>query len=363
LSVLPGVLKGEKERGKSANLATMPLMRSTEKMRLMWLHYLVWALILMISFFSMVQADGVGRSALSACSSCAFYALIVYGNISFLYPRFYQAEKFVPYLVGSAVLLIIAGIGRGYASLYIRNPSFAAAPHWLDAWTNVAFLFPVTTVFILSFIFRLAMAYFALKQQAEQIEWQRSQFELRLLKAQVQPHFLFNTLNAIYYEAYMESPQTALLIERLSDIMRYFIDQSTKEYVQLTTEIQFLDNYIALEKMRIKPEPEIIFDRRVDDQRKIPPMLLMTFVENIFKHGIDKISGNNKIYISLYEKDHHLVFQTKNLLNKHADPRQGHGLGLDNLRQRLMILYGKDFDMHATEDNQYFTARLKFPLT
>ncbi|WP_084138143.1 sensor histidine kinase [Chryseolinea serpens] len=341
----------------------MSFMPVSEKMRLMGLHYLVWASILIISFFSMLQADGATRSALSACSSCGFYALIVYGNISFLYPRFYQEKKFVPYLLGAVALLILAGLGRGYLSLYIRNASFAAAPHWLDPWTHVTFLLSVTTVFILSFIFRLAMAYFELKQQSEKILLQRSQFELRLLKAQVQPHFLFNTLNAIYYEAYMEAPQTALLIERLSDIMRYFIDQSTKEYVLLTTEIQFLDNYIALEKMRIKPEPEIIFHRSVDDQRKIPPMLLMTFVENIFKHGIDKISGNNKILLSLYEKDQHLVFQTRNLLNKHADPRQGHGLGLNNLRQRLMILYGKDFDMQATEDNQYFTASLKFPLT
>jgi sensor histidine kinase YesM len=335
----------------------------TEKIQLMGAHYLVWASILIISFFSMLQADGARLSALSACTSCGFYALIVYGNISFLYPHFYQKKKFLLYLLGSIVLLVVAGLGRGYLSLYVRNASFAAAPHWLNTWANITFLLSVTTVFILSFIFRLAMAYFTLKQQAEKILLQRSQFELRLLKAQVQPHFLFNTLNAIYYEAYMEAPQTALLIERLSDIMRYFIDQSTKEYVHLATEIQFLDNYIALEKMRIKPEPEIIFHRSIDDQRKIPPMLLMTFVENIFKHGIDKISGNNTVYISLYEKDHHLVLQTKNSLNRHIDPQQQQGFGLNNLRQRLTILYGKNFDMHTTEDNQYFTACLKFPLT
>jgi len=341
----------------------MPLKPFNEKIRLLGAHLLVWASILIISFFSMLQADGAGPSALSACISCSFYALIVYGNICFLYPRFYQKKKFFLYLLGSTVLLLIAGFGRGYLSLYVRNTAFAAAPHWLNTWGNITFLLSVTTVFILSFIFRLAMAYFTLKRQAEKILLQRSQFELRLLKAQVQPHFLFNTLNAIYYEAYMEAPQTALLIERLSDIMRYFIDQSTKEYVQLATEIGFLDNYIALEKMRIKPEPEIRFQCLVDEQRQIPPMLLMTFVENIFKHGIDKISGNNKIYISLYEKDQHLVFQTKNYLNKHADPRQQHGLGLNNLHQRLTILYGTNFEMHTAKDDQYFTAHLKFPIT
>ncbi|SDH18601.1 sensor histidine kinase [Chitinophaga filiformis] len=336
----------------------------SEKFRLLWLHFLVWVSIGIISFFSMLQADGAGRSALSACNSCVFYALIVYGNINFLYPRFYQKKKFVLYLLGAIILLVTAGLGRGYLSLYIRNETFAAAPHWLDTWSHITFLLSVSTVFILSFVFRLAMAYFTLKQQSEKILLQQSQFELRLLKAQVQPHFLFNTLNAMYYEAYMEAPRTALLIERLSDIIRYFVDQGTNEYVALATEIQFLDNYIALEKMRIKPEPEIIFHRSIDDQRKIPPMLLMTFVENIFKHGIDKISGCNKIYISLIEKEQHLIFQTRNSLNRHADPRLRQGLGLKNLRQRLTILYGKNFDLHITEEtNEYFVASLKFPLT
>jgi sensor histidine kinase YesM len=336
----------------------------SEKFRLRLLHYLVWASIAIISFFSMLQADGAGRSALSACNSCIFYALIVYGNINFLYPRLYQKKKFFLYLIGSTILLVIAGLGRGYLSLLIRNKAFAASPRWLDTWSHISFLLSVTSVFILSFVFRLAMAYFTLKRQSEKILLQQSQFELRLLKAQVQPHFLFNTLNAIYFEAYMEAPRTALLIERLSDMIRYFVDQSANEYVLLATEIQFLDNYIALEKMRINPEPEIIFHRSIDDQCKVPPMLLMTFVENIFKHGIDKISGSNKIYISLSEKEHHLVFQTRNRLNRHADPRQVQGLGLKNLRQRLAILYGKDFELYTGEENnEYFVASLKFPLT
>jgi LytS/YehU family sensor histidine kinase len=88
---------------------------------------------------------------------------------------------------------------------------------------------------------------------------------------------------------------------------------------------------------------------------------LMTFVENVFKHGIDKISGKNKIYISLQEEDNHLVFQTKNLLSTHRSTSQ-HGLGLKNLRQRLTILYGNNFDMQTAEDNECFVASLKFPV-
>lgn len=330
---------------------------------MIWLQSLVWALIFTVSFFSMLQVDGAARSAMSAFISCIFYAFIIYGNISFLYPRLYQKKKYVWYFLSAVLLLLIGGLGRGYLSLYIRNSSFASAPHLLENQTHFTFLLSITTVFILSFIFRLAMAYFTVKRQSEEILLQRSETELRLLKAQVQPHFLFNTLNTMYYEAYMEAPRTALLIERLSDIMRYFVDSSTKEFVLLSTEVSFINNYIALEKIRIRPEPEIIFDRSINEDRKIPPMLLMTFVENIFKHGIDKISGENKIEISLYEKEGYLFFQTKNFINRHADARQREGLGLTNLRQRLSILYGNDFEMHTEKDNKYFIASLKLPLT
>jgi hypothetical protein len=335
----------------------------TGKRRLTYLHYLVWASILVISFVSMIHEDGVGRSAMAACSSCTFYALIIYGNINFLYPRFYERKRYGLYVAAAVVLLVIAGLGRGYMYQMISNDSFAAAPRWLDARTNLAFLMPVTTVFILSFVFRLAMAYFVVKQQSEEMLLQRSQFELKLLKAQVQPHFLFNTLNTMYYEAFVEAPRTAALIERLSGIMRYFVDQSSQEYVRLATEMEFIDNYIALERIRINPEPEIVFERSFDGERMIPPMLLMTFVENIFKHGIDKITGDNRIYLSLCEKDGALFFQTRNLLNRHADPRQGEGLGLKNLRQRLEILYGKNFELQTLKDEGSFTANLKLPLT
>src|SRR5882757_2877989 len=165
------------------------------KATLVRLQYLVWAAVLLISFFSMLSADGVKRSAASAIINSCFYALIIYGNIRFLYPSFYQNKRYVPYVAGSVVLLLLAGVGRGYLSLFIHNRYFAAAPKLLDVATYVTFFLSGITVFVLSFIFRLAIAYFMLKQASEEALLQRSEFELKLLRAQVQPHFLFNTLN------------------------------------------------------------------------------------------------------------------------------------------------------------------------
>ena len=351
-------------RGKSGIFAAgMNKMNSLkEKATLARLQYLVWAAILLISFFAMISSDGVKLSAAYAINNSCFYALIIYGNIRFLYPRFYQKRRYMLYVAGSILLLLLAGTGRGYVSLIIHNEFLSAAPRLLDIGTYVTFFLSGITVFVLSFIFRLAIAYFMIKQASEEALLQRSQFELKLLRAQVQPHFLFNTLNNMYYEAYMDSPRTALLIERLSDIMRYFVDQSSQETVPLATEVQFLDNYIALEKIRIRPEPEIEFEKQYDARIPVPPMLLMTFVENIFKHGIDKISGCNKIEISLVHQNGYLYFSTKNTINRHAGRTTQDGLGLKNLRKRLSILYGGNFVLDTLDDGQYFTATLKVPL-
>jgi sensor histidine kinase YesM len=332
------------------------------KMTLTQLQYLVWSAILTISFISMISSDGVARSALFAFNGVCFYALIIYGNIQFLYPRFFQRKRYVLYVIGSVLLVGVAGFLKGYLSLYIRSFGLGKNFRMQDAETHLGFFLSGVTVFVLSLIIRLAIAYFAVKQQSEEALLQRSQFELKLLKAQVQPHFLFNTLNNIYYEAYMEAPRTALLIERLSDIMRYFIDQNIQDMVSLETEVQFLDNYITLEKIRILPEPELEFRKDFKAGIQLPPMLLMTFVENIFKHGIDKISGCNKVWINIAEQEGYLIFETRNSINRHPGRTRPTGLGLKNLRQRLSLLYGSDFELETRDEGGYYTAFLKIPL-
>ena len=333
-----------------------------EKRALTRLHCLVWAAIMLISFFGMISSDGVRMSAAYTIVNSSLYALIIYGNISFLYPKLYQKKRYVLYALASALLVILTGAMKGLFNNFIRNNAFLPADKLLRIENYPVFFLFGITVFVLSFVFRMAINYFIIKRASEEALLQRSQFELKLLRAQVQPHFLFNTLNNMYYEAYLDSPRTALLIERLSEIMRYFVDQSSQETVPLATEVLFLDNYIALEKIRIRPEPEIGFEKRFDPGTPIPPMLLMTFVENIFKHGVDKISGCNKIEISLVQQKGYLYFSTKNAINRHAGQQMPGGLGLANLRKRLSILYGGNFELETVNDGQYFTATLKVPL-
>jgi LytS/YehU family sensor histidine kinase len=247
-------------------------------------------------------------------------------------------------------------------TLSLYNTYVAKQPEPVTIRMMTNYIAGALLIFVLSFIFRIAIAYFKLKQHAEEIMLEKAQAELNLLKLQVQPHFLFNTLNNIYYEAYRDSPQTAILIERLSEIMRYFVDESPKNTVFLSTEIIFLENYIALEKIRIPHQTSVKFIKQVEADCRIPPMLLMTFVENIFKHGIDKTKRRNSIEISLIQKDNWLTFKTRNQLSEISKFEAVRGSGIANLRKRLNLLYGGNFELLTDKSDEYYTAFLTVPL-
>jgi sensor histidine kinase YesM len=327
------------------------------------LQWLVWIAVFFINFFTLLPEHGFLQSAGLTIVNVAFYGFVIYGNIKFLFPRFYEKGKKLQYILYVMALLIGGGLVRGFLSMSVYNSFSPGTP---EKWTfgmGVYFVLAGFLTYMLSFIFRIALAYFSLKQQSEKILAQKSQAELNLLKSQVQPHFLFNTLNNIYYEAYREAPRTAALIERLSDIMRYFVDESPKDEVSLQTEIKYIENYIALEKIRIRHETEINFVKDYNAETSIPPMLLMTFVENIFKHGIDKSSSDNKIDISLTQQDGCLLFQTRNRIPGKPVVQTSHGFGIQNLRKRLTLLYGTNFELDTDDSDKHFTAFLKLQLS
>ena len=327
------------------------------------LELLVWGAIFLINFFSLLPMDGVLQSIIFTILNTLFYAVIIYGNISFLFPRLYLRGRIVIYIITSVVLLAAVGVLKTWISQLIYNKWFATKFYPLTWQSMVYVTVGCAVAFILSFVFRIALAYFALKRQTRQIQEQKSMAELNLLKSQVQPHFLFNTLNNIYYEAFREAPRTALLIGRLSEIMRYFVDESPKEKVLLATEIQFLENYIALEKIRIRHGVEVIFRRECNTQLLIPPMLLMTFVENIFKHGVDRSGTDNKVWLSLMERDGFLVFETENELQEATALNSTKGFGIENLQKRLTLLYGGQARLETSRTDTGFHATLKIPLS
>jgi sensor histidine kinase YesM len=325
------------------------------------LQVLIWGFVMLLTFFTYLP-DGPGMSAAYAFLNTIAYAVIIYGNISFLFPRLYLKGETIAYMIIAPLAVFAFAAGRAWVVILVHNYFNPKMPEYYNWQEILYFTGSSLFIFMMSFVFRIAIDYFRLKRQAEQMLEQKSVAELNLLKSQVQPHFLFNTLNNIYYEAFREAPRTALLIGRLSDIMRYFVDESPKEKVLLSTEIKFLENYIALEEIRIRHGVKVTFDQQYEGNPVIPPMLLMTFVENIFKHGIDRSAKGNAFAIKLQQEGHYLTFTTCNGLPAESPPVVHAGIGLINLEKRLILLYGNRFELRTTQTGNSYQAYLKIPL-
>jgi sensor histidine kinase YesM len=334
----------------------------SQSLSIFQLQLLIWVAVLLLIFFSLLPMDGLLKSVLYTVVNAASYAIIIYGNILFLYPVFYQKRRFVAYGISVALFLILIGMLKGYTGIILyRNVLHIKIPP-VNLPELLSYVPGGVLIYVLSLVFRIALAYFTLKQQTEEILLQKSQAELNLLKSQVQPHFLFNALNNIYYRVYKVDPPSAGLIERLSDIMRYFVDESPKEAVPVSTEVAFIENYMELERIRIRHGASINFEKDYNPELRIPPMLLMTFVENIFKHGIDKSRRRNPVTISLVQQNDFLLFKTS---NRKIDPPahdQTGGFGIINLTKRLRLLYGDKFELSIDCEGELFNAFLKIPL-
>ncbi len=199
----------------------------------------------------------------------------------------------------------------------------------------------------------------ALRQKNE-AELEKTKAELSLLKSQVNPHFLFNTLNNLYSLALSGSESTADAILKLSGIMRYLIDmegQSSK--VAASQEIECIRQYIDLQKLRISENHSIHLNIEGNpDSFLIEPLLMLPLVENAFKYGIAP-DGKTKILIQIEMNENHFRLKIENGIFRSGNIFPGLGTGLKNLRKRLDLLYPGGSFLHTKEENNLFTAELK----
>lgn len=189
--------------------------------------------------------------------------------------------------------------------------------------------------------------------------------ELSLLKSQINPHFLFNSLNTVYGLALEEqSPKSAEGIQKLSDMMRFMLQENTVERIPLEREIKYINDYIDFQNLRISDHDNIKMDINLDESCKgeIAPMLLIPMIENAFKHGIslDKPSWIN-IKLECHQREVHLNIQNS-MHQKTGRNSEESGIGLENVRQRLTILYPDQHLFQLFEDSEKFEANIKITL-
>ncbi len=215
--------------------------------------------------------------------------------------------------------------------------------------------------FFISTITRETREWYQQERERKELEKQRLISELSFLKSQVNPHFLFNSLNGIYALAIKKSDKTPDAIIQLSDLMRHMLYESDKEKVELAKETEYLRNYIQLQRLRLPAEVKMHFDVEGDVQGKmIAPMLFIPFIENAFKHGVDTKGGN--IQIKLQVKGNTLSFDMMNQISGAQNKDAVSGIGLTNVRKRLDLLYANRYKLETKESNGNFVVHLHLNL-
>lgn len=181
--------------------------------------------------------------------------------------------------------------------------------------------------------------------------------ELGYLKMQIHPHFLFNTLNTLYGFALKKADETPEMIIKLSNLLDYLLYQADKPFVTLSEEINHIEDYIALEKMRFNESLDISFQvNNIPENYKIAPMLFIPFVENSFKHGAI-INDSLHIDIELYFEGKTLHFHIENTTSNRQQNESG--IGLDNIKKRLQLVYGNQYRLHINKENESFNVHLQ----
>ena len=246
---------------------------------------------------------------------------------------------------------------------------------------GIPFLLNVFNVFVQFFI-TVPIAWFTYKRHMRgkeeiknlQKELGQSTAQFDFLRSQINPHFLFNALNTLYGTAIQEKAErTSEGIQQLGDMMRFMLHENMQEKIFLTREIEYLKNYINLQRLRTDPNPNMIIQAEIQEQEsrsRISPMLLIPFVENAFKHGIS-FREPSHIKIALEKKENALyfdVYNSKHIKSANDPEKDKSGIGLSNVKQRLQLLYpgkheliiretGKEFFVHLTLDLSEFKTK------
>jgi len=314
------------------------------------LHLAFWTGYVLI--FGFVWAKNAGdwqRSLLFELVALLPRMAAVYLSIYWLLPHFLLKKRYLLFLLGLGGLLFIAGfLLRGLHYYFFQYGVGQSITGFWDIYQIIRGMVLVNATVIVVITIKVLKYWFQNQQQLKQSEQARIESELNYLKNQIHPHFFFNTLNNLYGLAIEKSDEAPNLILRLSKLMRYMLYETQTPTVPLHNEINHLHHYIELEKIRYQEGFQLMFQVKGEiESQQIPPLLLLPFVENAFKHGLSTQTENAWVHIQLEITPTQLTFIVKNSVpSTIRAPLTSHqGLGLKNVRQRLDHLFNQHYDL------------------
>ncbi len=337
-----------------------------KKTHVIILHLVFWFIILSLNYaFLIFRGQEVPiesylyvtvKSFLGVCDFYVFYSIII--------PKFFIRRKYTRFLLITIIYVII------YISIYAIVLTYTDILLKLaENWEHLGFQYIAAGYYVILYIFlgglfKLAIEGYKSNQQKLILEKQNVQSELALLRSQVNPHFLFNTLNTIHAFVNSNHPKAAQAVIKLSDIMRYMLYEAAREKITLDKEIEYLNSYITLQNFRLDKSRFVEFKLKGKTSGiLIPPMLFTPFVENAFKHGKKK-GKETGITIDFELINNMVLFEITNDVDpvKSEEFIKNEKFGLKNIRRRLELLYPHKHKLEIIEKDNNFTVRLQIEL-
>jgi hypothetical protein len=282
-----------------------------------------------------------------------------YGNHLVLVPRLFDRGRYLSYFGGLvAWTLVLHAATRGLGWWLVPAAAATADKLWFLPGLNIFFQMLLALPFL--FMWRAITG----RQQAQRQQLLAQEQQLRLLEAQVNPHFLFNTLNSLYALSLTQSPRTPDLLLALAELMRYQLESTRRAQVPLMEELDYLRSYAQLQEMRLGPRCPVQVTLPTEEEaagRTIAPLLLLALVENAFTYGTRRASGSF-VHLRLALEGPRLTLSIRNALPPPAQAEGGTGTGLPNTRQRLALLYPGRHQLRAAPTETEFHTDLTLEL-
>ncbi len=332
-------------------------------------HVLFW----MVSFYLLLHffTEDEDITAIDYLYTALFHFTLVVGvylNLLVWIPHLLRQRKYGLYVLG--LLLTIAACAWLNILFFRYLVDFILPGYYFISYYELYDIALFFVVYVgLTTLLKLSKAWFQLAASEKQLAMARQQkldAELRALKSQVNPHFLFNSLNNLYGLALKKDANTPAFILKLAEVMRYVLYEADAAWVPLEDEIHFTQNFIDLQKLRSDQRAHITFEiQGTVGQQTIAPLLFLPFIENSFKHGVKGSTNNSFVHIHLKVAPYHVLFSIEN--NKgtvdEVEKSPAGGIGLENVRQRLQLVYPDKHHLIIRNQDTIFAIQLKLTLT
>ncbi len=328
-------------------------------------------ILIHLGFWLIMLALSLLGASLSNTPDMLFYYLmgfiytvpVFYLFYSYLIPIYLAQKRTARFILFGLLSLLISGIIIGLLDKPMRLAS------GINYWSDSLFkdikggILVAIYISIISIIFRFIIDWFRNQKTKLELINKNQASELALMKSQINPHFLFNTLNNIYSLVNRHDDKALDAMDKLSGIMRYLIYDAQSDFVSLNKEILYLQSYIELQRLRLKDPESVEYSLRgYSGKLKIAPMLLIPLVENAFKHG-DRKASKPSIIIKLKIEGDKLIFNVDNYIPKQDIEKDSlTGIGMSNLKKRLEILYKKKHKLLISNENSIYSSYLELEL-